>query len=51
MCLFFQFKSNMYHLIQETVSDEAKERITNSSNQYIDCVTQLLSATKVLSYA
>lgn len=45
------FKSNMYHLIKETVSEEAKERITNTSNQYIDCVTQLLSATKVLTYA
>ncbi|KAH3877276.1 dynein axonemal intermediate chain 7-like isoform X2 [Dreissena polymorpha] len=45
------FKSNLYHLLMEYSSPEAKERIHETNFQYIDCVRQILSATKVLTYA
>lgn len=45
------FKSNLYHLLLEHSSEEAKTRIHETSFQYMDCVHQLLSATKVLTYA
>ncbi|XP_067655393.1 dynein axonemal intermediate chain 7 homolog isoform X2 [Haliotis asinina] len=45
------FKSNLYHLIVDTGSEEAKDRIYNSSYEFVDCVQQLLEATKVLTYS
>ncbi|KAL4224695.1 Protein casc1 [Mactra antiquata] len=46
-----EFRSNLYHLLLENVSAEAKERIKDSDYQFVDCVQQLLSATKILTYA
>lgn len=47
----FQFRSNLYHLVLNQCSEEAKERINNSSYQYVDCVEQILKATKILTYS
>ncbi|KAL3842018.1 hypothetical protein ACJMK2_020090 [Sinanodonta woodiana] len=46
-----QFRSNLYHLLISTGSDEAKERIKETSYEFVDCVQQLLMATKILTYA
>lgn len=51
LLVYFQFKSNLYHLIVDTVSEEARDRIYNSSYEFVDCVKQLLEATKVLTYS
>lgn len=45
------FRSNLYHLVLNQCSEEAKERINNSSYQYVDCVEQILKATKILTYS
>ncbi|XP_062591912.1 dynein axonemal intermediate chain 7 homolog [Saccostrea cucullata] len=45
------FRSNLYHTVLTQCSEEAKERINNSSYQYVDCVEQILKATKVLTYS
>ncbi|XP_061178031.1 dynein axonemal intermediate chain 7 homolog isoform X2 [Saccostrea echinata] len=45
------FRSNLYHTVLTQCSEEAKERILNSSYQYVDCVEQILKATKVLTYS
>ncbi|KAK3104097.1 hypothetical protein FSP39_024384 [Pinctada imbricata] len=45
------FKSNLYNLMMSQCSEEAKERINGTSFQYVDCVEQILKATKVLSYS
>ncbi|XP_070199022.1 dynein axonemal intermediate chain 7 homolog isoform X1 [Littorina saxatilis] len=46
-----QFKSNLYHYTRELMSETSKERIQESSIEFIDCVQQLLRATQVLTYA
>lgn len=51
MWIFFQFRSNLYHVVLNQCSEEAKERINNSSYQYVDCVEQILKATKILTYS
>ncbi|XP_048780286.1 dynein axonemal intermediate chain 7 homolog isoform X2 [Ostrea edulis] len=45
------FQSNLYHLVLSQCSEEAKERVHNSSYQYVDCVEQILKATKILTYS
>jgi len=50
-CLIAQFKSNLYNLVTEYASKEAKERIQETHYEFVDCVKQILSATKVLTYA
>ncbi|XP_053384527.1 dynein axonemal intermediate chain 7-like [Mercenaria mercenaria] len=45
------FKSNLYHLLMDVSSADAKERIKDTNFEFIDCVQQLLSATKLLTYA
>jgi hypothetical protein len=32
-------------------SEEAKERVHNTSYQFVDCVEQVLKATKILTYS
>lgn len=46
-----QFKSNLYHYARDTASDAAKDRLQETSMEFIDCVQQLLKATQVLTYA
>ncbi|XP_041366067.1 axonemal 84 kDa protein-like [Gigantopelta aegis] len=46
-----EYHSNMYHLVTYTGSEEAVDRIKSSSIEFIDCVEQILKATKVLTYA
>lgn len=45
------FKSNLYHYAMANLSDAAKERIQESSVEFIDCVQQLMKATQVVTYA
>ncbi|XP_059174168.1 dynein axonemal intermediate chain 7 homolog isoform X3 [Physella acuta] len=45
------FKSNMYHLMPEFTSKEALERVQETSDQFMDCVNQLLKATRVLVFS
>ncbi|XP_052797424.1 dynein axonemal intermediate chain 7 homolog isoform X1 [Mya arenaria] len=45
------FKSNLYHLLTEYSTKDARERIMDTNFEFTDCVHQLLSATKVLTYA
>ncbi|XP_076471595.1 dynein axonemal intermediate chain 7-like isoform X4 [Babylonia areolata] len=46
-----QFKSNLLHYTRMSASDEAKERVQETSLEFVDCVQQLLKATQVLTYA
>ncbi|KAL8618991.1 hypothetical protein ACOMHN_018373 [Nucella lapillus] len=46
-----QFKSNLYHYARDIMSEPAKERLHETSNEFIDCVQQLLKATQVLTFA
>merc|ERR1712110_234503 len=46
-----EFKSNIYHLMKDITSETAQQRVQDSSYQFVDCVEQLLRATKVLTYA
>nr|KAG5693296.1 hypothetical protein BaRGS_011617 [Batillaria attramentaria] len=45
------FRSNLYHFLQGTGSEAAKERVQETSIEFVDCVHQLLKATQVLTYA
>ncbi|KAI8783653.1 axonemal 84 kDa protein [Biomphalaria glabrata] len=45
------YKSNLYHLVMDTASKPAQEIMQETSIHFIDCVTQLLKATKVLTYS
>ncbi|GFO01258.1 protein casc1-like [Plakobranchus ocellatus] len=45
------FKSNIYHLMTEVASEAALNRVKETNFQFVDCVEQLLRATKVLTYA
>ncbi|XP_033752163.1 LOW QUALITY PROTEIN: axonemal 84 kDa protein-like [Pecten maximus] len=45
------FKSNLYHLVEDLATPAAKERIVNTSFQFVDCVTQILKSTKLLTFA
>lgn len=51
MFFIFQFKSNLYHMVKCLATPAAVEKIDNTSFQFIDCVTQVLKATKLLTYA
>ncbi|KAK0047568.1 axonemal 84 kDa protein, partial [Biomphalaria pfeifferi] len=46
-----EYKSNLYHLVMDTASKPAQEIMQETSIHFIDCVTQLLKATKVLTYS
>merc|ERR1719342_199400 len=46
-----QFKSNLYHYARALTSEASVERVTESSMEFVDCVTTLLKATQVLTYA
>ncbi|RUS74159.1 hypothetical protein EGW08_018074 [Elysia chlorotica] len=45
------YKSNIYHLMSEVASEAALKRVQETNFQFVDCVEQLLRATKVLTYA
>jgi len=45
------FKSNLYHFSEAHCTDPAKERIQETSVDFMDCVSHLLKATQVLTYA
>lgn len=45
------FKSNLYHYCNSNMTDNAKDRIKETSAEFVDCVQQLLKATQVLTYA
>jgi len=46
-----QFRSNLYHHLVEYGSEEAKQRVKQTNYQFVDCVQQILSATKILTYS
>ncbi|XP_063397948.1 dynein axonemal intermediate chain 7-like isoform X1 [Mytilus trossulus] len=47
-----KFRSNLYHLSREEFcSNEGQSRIDETSFEFVDCVYQLLSATKVVTYS
>ncbi|XP_069820037.1 dynein axonemal intermediate chain 7 [Dendropsophus ebraccatus] len=46
-----EFHSTLYHMIRDDCSSEATERLHHSHHLYIDCVYQLLNATRVLTYS
>ncbi|KAL3842016.1 hypothetical protein ACJMK2_020088 [Sinanodonta woodiana] len=46
-----QFKSNLYNLLLSIGSEQVKERIKETSYEFVDCVQQLLMATKILTYS
>uniref|UniRef100_A0A0B7AJV5 IC97/Casc1 N-terminal domain-containing protein n=1 Tax=Arion vulgaris TaxID=1028688 RepID=A0A0B7AJV5_9EUPU len=45
------FRSNLYHLVATITSENAQTRINETNFQFIDCVYQLLKATRVLTYS
>ncbi|CAL1547102.1 unnamed protein product [Lymnaea stagnalis] len=46
-----EYKSNLYHLMNDIGSKTTLERIETTSYFFINCVYQLLKATKVLTYS
>ncbi|XP_029456007.1 protein CASC1 [Rhinatrema bivittatum] len=46
-----EFHSTLYHAIKAYSTDTAMENIMNSNYQFVDCVYQLLTSTKVLTYS
>ncbi|XP_021353310.1 axonemal 84 kDa protein-like isoform X3 [Mizuhopecten yessoensis] len=45
------FKSNLYHMVEDLATPAAKEKFANTSYQFVDCVTQILKSTKLLTFA
>ncbi|BFZ05042.1 hypothetical protein BsWGS_08084 [Bradybaena similaris] len=46
-----QFKSTLYHLISSVASESAMDRIKETNFQFVECLYQLLTATRVLTYS
>ncbi|EDO43086.1 predicted protein, partial [Nematostella vectensis] len=46
-----QLHSNLYHMIRDDTTPEALQRIKESNFLFVDCVYQLLSATKIITYS
>ncbi|KAM4820431.1 dynein axonemal intermediate chain 7 isoform 2-T2 [Thomomys bottae] len=46
-----EFHSSLYHMVKDFASQEAMERIRNSTCQYVDSVCHLLLSTRVLNFA
>ncbi|XP_014774165.1 dynein axonemal intermediate chain 7 homolog [Octopus bimaculoides] len=47
----YQYFSNFYHLVKETGSEEAIERLKKTTPEFRDCVKQMLTASRVLTYS
>ncbi|CAG5133325.1 unnamed protein product, partial [Candidula unifasciata] len=45
------FKSTLYHLVSCVASENALDRIKDTNFQFVDCVYQLLTATRLLTYS
>ncbi|XP_064635495.1 dynein axonemal intermediate chain 7 homolog isoform X2 [Lineus longissimus] len=45
------FHADMYHMVLELASEDALTRIRESSFKFIDCVNQLLTGTKLVTYS
>ncbi|XP_060101922.1 dynein axonemal intermediate chain 7 [Heteronotia binoei] len=46
-----EFHSTLFHLLKDTASEAALDRVQRAHYLFIDCVYQLLTATRLLSYA
>ncbi|XP_066446879.1 dynein axonemal intermediate chain 7 isoform X2 [Eleutherodactylus coqui] len=46
-----EFHTTLYHMIRDYCSAEATTRLQHSHHLFMDCVYQLLSATRVLTYS
>ncbi|KAK2146360.1 hypothetical protein LSH36_614g02029 [Paralvinella palmiformis] len=46
-----EFNADMYHMAMELVSDDAKERIRNTSHKFVYGVYTMLKSTKILTYS
>ncbi|XP_057317605.1 dynein axonemal intermediate chain 7-like isoform X2 [Hydractinia symbiolongicarpus] len=46
-----QMHPDLYHMLRDGASDKAKERLRDTSVVFIDCVHQLLDATKLFVYS
>lgn len=46
-----EFHTTLYHMIREDCGAEATERLRLSHHLFVDCVYELLSATRVLTYS
>ena len=42
---------DLFHMVQDGGSDDAKYFVKNTTFQYADCVYQLLNATNVIVYS
>ena len=52
-CLFvnIQLHSDLYHMVLDGASEKAQQRVKASNFLFIDCVYQLLNATKIITYS
>lgn len=46
-----EFHSTLFHLLKDTASEGALERVKGAHYLFIDCMYQLLMATRILSYS
>lgn len=46
-----QLHSDLYHMVLDGASEEAQQRVKTSHFLFIDCVYQLLNATKIITYS
>lgn len=46
-----EFHSTLFHLLKDTASEAALDRVKQAHYLFIDCVYQLLVATRVLTYS
>nr|XP_031526469.1 protein CASC1 isoform X7 [Vicugna pacos] len=46
-----EFHSTLYHMVKDSASEEAMEKVGRSSCQFIDSVCHLLLSTRLLSYS
>lgn len=46
-----QFHSDLYHMVLDGASEKAQQRVKASNFLFIDCVYQLLNATKIITYS
>lgn len=49
LCL--QLHSGLYHMVLDGASEEAQQRVNASHFLFIDCVYQLLDASKIITYS
>ena len=49
--LFSQLHSDLYHMVLDGASEKAQQRVKDSNFLFIDCVYQLLNATKIITYS